>query len=50
MQILKKYFLPILLTPIVCSIVGISVKFLFQIGKYTGVFYRGIYELVLKNV
>ena len=50
MQFLKRYVLPILLTPVVCSITLVIIKFIFASGKYTGLFLRGLMEIVLKNV
>ncbi len=49
-NILKEYILPVLLFPICYIIFNYFVSLIFQIGKYYGTFFRGLFELVIKNV
>ena len=47
---IKEYVIPIILFPIVCLILNYLVTLIFQIGKYYGTFFRGLFQLVIKNV
>ncbi len=47
---IKEYVLPILLFPFICLILNYFVTLIFQIGKSYGTFFRGLFELVIKNV
>jgi len=49
-NILKEYILPVLLFPISYFVINYLVTLIFQIGKYYGTFFRGLFELVIKNV
>ena len=49
-QILIKNILKVLSVPFICLILNEMIKFIFQIGKYSGIFMRGLYELVLRNL
>ena len=49
-NIFVNYCLPIILLPFIAIILEIFLKIFFNLGSYLGVFMRGLYELVLKNI
>ncbi len=49
-NIIKEYLLPVMLFPISCLLLNYLVNLIFQIGKFYGTFFRGLFEIVIKNV
>jgi len=49
-NIVTEYVLPIILFPVWCIIIKYITNLLFQIGTLYGTFFRGLFELIIKNI
>lgn len=49
-QFIREYGLAILLFPFIVILANYLIELIFQIGKLYGTFFRGIFQIVVKNV
>ena len=49
-NIIKEYVLPIMIFPVFCILTKYLATLVFLIGKIYGTFFRGLFEMALKNI